>query len=331
MTHLKQRPLRIAITPGEPAGIGPDIVLQLAQRSFPAELVVIADPDMMQERAKKLNLKIKFHEYNPKSNQKHKVGTLTILPVRTKVKTVPGMLNKKNSAYVVETLKIATQGCLKKQFSALVTGPVHKGVINDAGIKFSGHTEFLAKKAKVKNVVMMLMAKKLRIALVTTHLPLAKVPKAITKEKLQITLKIVYKSLQKDFSIADPHIFVAGLNPHAGEDGKLGNEEQKIIIPVIDKLQKTGMKITGPLPADTLFLPKYLKSADAFLMMYHDQGLPVLKFYDFKNAVNITLGLPFIRTSVDHGTALEIAGTGKADVNSLFNAIKTAIHLTNRN
>lgn len=324
---VKNPVLRLAITAGEPAGIGPDLILQIAQLPFPAELVVIADPALLLQRAKQLNLFINLLEFNEAIYQPHQPRQLSIIRVPLATPATAGKLNKANAAYVIKTLGIAAQGCLDKKFHAVVTAPVHKAIINEAGIPFSGHTEFFADFSKTPQVVMMLMAKKMRVALVTTHLPIAKVASAITPEKLEQVIKILQHSLQTQFSIAKPQIFVAGLNPHAGENGQMGREEIEIIIPTLNKLRGEGISLNGPLPADTLFLEKNLQQADAFLCMYHDQGLPVLKFYGFDAAVNITLGLPFIRTSVDHGTALELAGTGTANPGSLLAAIKTAIEL----
>lgn len=312
---------RIAITPGEPAGIGPDIVLQIAQQKFSAELVVIADRDMLEQRAQQLKLPLTLE------NNKQ----LRIIHVPLKKPCVPGKLDKANADYVIQTLKMAAEGCLNKQFDAVVTGPVQKSIINEAGSAFSGHTEFFAELAKVAQVVMMLVAKNMRVALVTTHLPLAQVSQAITSQKIEAVLKILQHELKTKFGIAQPKIFVAGLNPHAGENGHLGREEIEIIIPTLNKLRTAGMQLIGPLPADTMFLEKNLQQADAFLMMYHDQGLPVIKFYGFDEAVNVTLGLPFIRTSVDHGTALELAGTGKADARSLKAAINMTIQICHNN
>jgi 4-hydroxythreonine-4-phosphate dehydrogenase len=240
---------------------------------------------------------------------------------------VAGQLNPDNSTYVLEMLQRAARGCLQREFAAVVTGPIHKGVINEAGIPFSGHTEFFQQLSGVKEVVMMLATEGLRVALVTTHLPLREVADAITPEKLTQVLTILHQSLQSQFGILTPHILVAGLNPHAGENGHMGTEEVDIIEPVLKQLRSQGMKLSGPLPADTLFTPKYLSTADAVLAMYHDQGLPVLKFKGFGQAVNITLGLPFIRTSVDHGTALELVGTGQAEMGSFQYAIKTALEM----
>ncbi len=313
------------LTPGEPAGIGPDLVVQIAQREFSSQLVVVADPDLLQQRAQQLKLPLKISLYDSAvAAQTHQPGHLWILPVKLAKPSICGKLDPANAAYVIETLRIAAQTCLAKQFSALVTGPVHKGVINDAGIPFSGHTEFFAELTHTKKVVMLLVADNLRVALATTHLPLRQVADAITQTGLKQTLIVLQKGLQDNFKIKKPRILVAGLNPHAGENGHLGREEIDIIIPMLNELRSHGMNLIGPLPADTLFLPKNLAQADAVLTMYHDQGLPVLKHVGFDRAVNVTLGLPFIRTSVDHGTALELAGTGKADMGSLLAAITLA-------
>lgn len=312
---MKKKPPTIVITPGEPAGIGPDLVLQLIQQKFPAELVIIADRDMLKQRAKRLKISL----------EKMENKRVRIIHIPLAKQCIPGNLNKTNAAYVIQTLKLAGEGCLDKQFDAVVTGPVQKSLINEAGIAFSGHTEFFAELAKVSQVVMMLVAKKMRIALVTTHLPLADVPQAITSQKLESVIKILQDDLRTKFAIKNPKIFISGLNPHAGENGYIGREEFEIIIPTLEKLRANGMQLIGPLPADTMFLKKNLKSADVFLMMYHDQGLPVIKFYGFDEAVNVTLGLPFIRTSVDHGTALELAGTKKANPSSFKAAVNMAI------
>lgn len=325
---MKSSPAPIVITAGEPAGIGPDLVIAVAQRTWPAPLVVIADPDLLQTRAKQLNLPLVISIYDPsKPAVKQSAGHLTVFPVKLTAPATCGKLDPANASYVIETLRIAAQGCLKKQFSAVVTCPVHKGIINQAGIQFQGHTEFFAEFCQVKKPVMLMVADELRVALVTTHLPLNKVAAAITPDNLRQTLLILQKGLQDFFNIKSPRILVAGLNPHAGENGYLGREEIDVIIPVLDELRANGMPITGPLPADTLFLPKNLTQADAVLAMYHDQGLPVLKHIGFDHAVNVTLGLPFIRTSVDHGTALELAGSGKADTGSLTAAMELAIQL----
>lgn len=317
---------RIALTPGEPAGIGPDIVVQIAQQALPAELVVIADPALLQARASLLKLPLHITIFDPaKPPQTHQPGCLTVLPVTLAAPSHCGQLDPANAHYVIKTLTLAAQGCLNKQFAAVVTGPVHKGVINDAGIPFSGHTEFFAELAHVPHIVMLLVAKQLRVALATTHLPLRTVADAITPQLLTNTLQILQRGLQQYFAIAQPNILVCGLNPHAGEGGHLGREEIDVITPVLTQLRATGMRLVGPLSADTLFTPSNLAQADAVLAMFHDQGLPVLKFCGFGEAVNITLGLPFLRTSVDHGTALELAGSGRADPGSLLAAIRLAV------
>lgn len=318
---------RIALTTGEPSGIGPDLCIQISQFQQSCELVIIADPELLIERAKRLNLKLKVKLFDPlKTPQVNPAGSITISPVPLNSTVTCGQLNVKNSPYVVETIQRAVQGCIDGTFSAMVTAPVHKGVINDAQIPFSGHTEFIAN-ITGGHPIMMLTTPGLRVALVTTHLPLSEVSRSITVERLTRVITRLDKELRYHFSLSNPRILVSGLNPHAGENGHLGNEELKIIEPVIKKLTKQGINLHGPLPADTLFTPKYLQSADAVLAMYHDQGLPVLKYKGFGQAVNITLGLPIIRTSVDHGTALDLAGTGKANIGSLECAIKTAIEM----
>lgn len=315
---------RLVITSGEPAGIGPDLVLILAQQDWPHELVVIADKSVLEDRAKQLELQVTFKPYQANQTiQPSKSGELTLLDFPTPAKVEAGVLNAKNGAYIVEMLKRAIDGCLHNEFAAMITGPIHKGVINDAGIPFSGHTELLAEHSKTDRVVMMLATPGLRVALVTTHLPLLEVPKAITPELLTEILTITHHALSQQFGLQDPNILVTGLNPHAGEGGHMGREEIEIIEPTLEKL-RSQMQLEGPLPADTLFTPKYLQRADAVVAMYHDQGLPVLKHMGFGNAVNITLGLPFIRTSVDHGTALDLAGTGKANIGSFEYAIEVA-------
>ena len=317
---------RVVITPGEPAGIGPDLAIQLAQQNWPVELVVCASPQLLHERAAQLGLPLTLRDYQPGlAAQPQLAGSLTILPVETAQPVTPGKLQPANSAYVLATLARACDGCLNGEFAALITGPVHKGVINDAGIPFTGHTEFFADRAGGHRVVMMLATEELRVALATTHLPLKDVSAAITHASLREVITILHRDLQQKFAILQPHIFVCGLNPHAGESGHMGREEIDTIIPALDSLREQGIQLTGPLPADTLFQPKYLQHADAVLAMYNDQGLPVLKFQGFGRAVNITLGLPFIRTSVDHGTALELAGLGQAEPGSFITALNLAI------
>jgi len=319
---------RIALTAGEPAGIGPDLCIQLAQQDLPCECVVIASPQLLQQRAEQLGvpLQIKIFDGNlPASPQQS--GVLTVLPVELAEPVCAGRLNVANSRYVLKTLTKATKGCLDGVFNGMVTAPVHKGIINDAGFTFSGHTEFIAELTG-GHPVMMLATPGLRVALVTTHLPLAEVSRAITHARLRAVIRTLDHDLRTRFGIVEPKILVCGLNPHAGEGGHLGREEIEIIEPVLESFRKQGLNLHGPLPADTLFTPKYLDSADAVLAMYHDQGLPVLKHMGFGQAVNITLGLPIVRTSVDHGTALDLAGTGNASISSLQYALQTALTMT---
>ncbi|UUE45694.1 4-hydroxythreonine-4-phosphate dehydrogenase PdxA [Pectobacterium aroidearum] len=319
---------RVVITPGEPAGIGPDLVIALAQQAWPVELVICADPDLLLTRALQLSMPLTLRDYQPgQPAQPQQAGSLTILPIATSATVIAGQLNVANSAYVVETLARACDGCLSGEFAALITGPVHKGIINDAGVPFSGHTEFFADRSHCDRVVMMLATEELRVALATTHLPLAAVSAAITRQSLHEVITILHHDLQTKFGIVQPQIYVCGLNPHAGEGGHMGREELDVINPALDELRQQGITLVGPLPADTLFQPKYLQHADAVLAMYHDQGLPVLKYQGFGRAVNITLGLPFIRTSVDHGTALELAATGSADPGSFITALNLAIKM----
>ncbi|WP_390884682.1 4-hydroxythreonine-4-phosphate dehydrogenase PdxA [Hafnia alvei] len=321
---------RVVITPGEPAGVGPDLVIALAQQAWPAELVVCADPALLLERAALLQLPLTLREYQPDvSAQPQAEKTLTILPIKLHSKALPGQLDVNNGAYVVDTLARACDGCLSGEFAALITGPVHKGIINDAGVPFTGHTEFFAERSHRDRVVMMLATEELRVALATTHLPLLDVPAAITPQTLTEVITILDHDLRTKFGIDEPQIYVCGLNPHAGEGGHMGREEIDVIIPTLESLRQQGIHLIGPLPADTLFQPKYLEHADAVLAMYHDQGLPVLKYQGFGRAVNITLGLPFIRTSVDHGTALDLAATGIADVGSFRTALNLAIKMIN--
>jgi len=318
----------LCLTSGEPAGIGPDLIVQLAQQQHSFNYVVIGDPELLTQRAQQLDLPLKISIYDKSLNCSVTNGEICVLPVTLKVPSIAGQLNHKNSEYVLETLSIATQYCLNKEFAAVITAPIHKAIINDAGFAFTGHTEFFADKTN-SDVVMMLAHETLRVALVTTHLPLSKVSEAITKSKLKSTIEIIGNALQTQFNISTPHILVCGLNPHAGEGGHLGDEEINIIEPVIKSFNSGNIKLTGPIPADTAFTPERLASVDVVLSMYHDQGLPVLKYSGFGQAINITLGLPFIRTSVDHGTALDLAGTGKADITSLINACKLAEQLVN--
>lgn len=323
--------LRIGITPGEPAGIGPDLVIKLAQQDWPAELVVCANGQLLSERAAQLGLPLQLTPYDATSLPRpQRAGSLTLADFSLAEPVTAGSLNAANGRYVIDTLTFAGEKCISGEFNAIVTGPVHKGIINKAGIPFSGHTEFFAQQSNTPYVVMMLATEGLRVALATTHIPLAYVAKAITADRLTKVLTILHQDLQQKFAIAAPRIYVCGLNPHAGEDGHLGREELDIISPTLQQLREAGMDLIGPLPADTLFQPKYLQDADAVLAMYHDQGLPVLKHMGFGRSVNISLGLPLIRTSVDHGTALELAGSGKADAGSLFHALNQAISLATK-
>lgn len=320
---------RIAITPGEPAGIGPDIVLAAAQSNWPAELVALADPQLLQQRAAMLGLPIELHTADMSRPAKpHTPGTLKVVPIALGEPCQPGELNTANASYVLETLRQAVDGCINQSFSAMVTAPVQKSIINDAGIPFTGHTEFLAEATHTDRVVMMLATGEMRVALATTHLPLSEVPAAITRELLLETLQILAGDLTARFGLATPRIAVLGLNPHAGEGGHMGREEIDTIIPALEQLRAGGMDLLGPLPADTAFNPKVLEHCDAIFAMYHDQGLPVLKYAGFGNAINITLGLPIIRTSVDHGTALDLAGKGGADSGSLSQALSQAITMS---
>jgi 4-hydroxythreonine-4-phosphate dehydrogenase len=316
----------LALTPGEPAGIGPDLCLVLPPPRD-HDRILIADPAMLAARAVLLGRSFSAPEWPGRGGAEPGVY---IEPIAAAAPVTAGRLDPANSSYVVACLRRAVQGCLKQKYQALVTGPVHKGVINDAGIAFTGHTEFLAAESGTAQVVMMLAAPGLRVALTTTHLPLAAVAHAITRERLTRVLEILHADLRTRFGIAEPAILVCGLNPHAGEGGHLGREEIEVITPVLDMLRERGLRLTGPVPADTAFLPATLAGHDAVLTMYHDQGLPVLKRHDFAHAINITLGLPFVRTSVDHGTALELAGTGRAEATSLEAAIAFAVDLAGK-
>jgi 4-hydroxythreonine-4-phosphate dehydrogenase len=318
---------RIAVTAGEPAGIGPELCVRLASEPLREHVVVIADRDMLATRARQLGLAIKLHDFDIERPDNPGSGDLAVLHVPLAVSSKPGQLEPANSRYVLRTLELAADGCMRDIFAAMATAPVHKGVINDAGIPFTGHTEFLADRSRTPRVVMMLVGGGMRVALATTHLALRDVPAAITRESLVETLKILRHDLIERFGIREPRVLVAGLNPHAGESGHLGREEIEVIAPALEALRTAGYRLAGPLPADTLFHPERLREADAVLAMYHDQGLPVLKHASFGAGVNVTLGLPFVRTSVDHGTALDLAGTGRADIGSLLAAIQLAREL----
>lgn len=315
----------LVISSGEPAGIGPDICVALAARGELGYATVLADPDLLQLRARELGIDITLLSGELASAPP--AGKLHVTPVSLHEKCTAGMLNAANARYVLAMLDSAIDGCVAGRYGGMVTAPVHKGVINDAGIAFTGHTEYLAERTLTPQVVMMLVADRLRVALATTHLPLRAVADAITSDGLARTLRILVNDLQQRFGISKPRVLVLGLNPHAGEGGHLGTEDRDIIAPVIDAMKSAGHDVRGPLPADTAFTPRWLEKADAVLAMYHDQGLPVLKYAGFGNAVNVTLGLPFVRTSVDHGTALDLAGSGRADAGSLLAAIRLATQL----
>lgn len=315
-----------ALTPGEPAGIGPDLCLLLAREAQPHALVAIASRDMLRQRNTELDLDIVLLDVGPECwpSSPAPAGSLYVWDTPMQSQARPGQLDPANAGYVLETLRRAGEGCVAGTFAGMITAPVHKGVINEGGVPFSGHTEFLAELTHTEQVVMMLATEGLRVALVTTHLPLKDVASAITPGRLARVTRILHADLRDKFGIARPRILVCGLNPHAGEGGHMGREEIEIIEPTLDQLRREGIELIGPLPADTLFTPKHLGHCDAVLAMYHDQGLPVLKYKGFGAAVNVTLGLPIIRTSVDHGTALDLAGTGRIDTGSLRVALETA-------
>jgi len=319
---------RVVITSGEPAGIGPDLCIQLAKTQQPCELLIIADPELLQQRADILGIAITLEQADlAQKSQVVPENVIRYIPVDLAVKSQAGNLDRRNAEYVLNTLQTALDGCLLNQFDAMVTAPVHKGIINEADSVFTGHTEFLADGAGIDKVVMMLATPSLRVALVTTHLPLIEVSPAITQQSLTQVIEIIQQSFTIQFGLKQPRIAVCGLNPHAGEGGHLGSEEIDVIIPVIERLKQQGLNVSGPWPADTVFVKEKLQDFDVILAMYHDQGLPVLKHQGFGQAVNVTLGLPFIRTSVDHGTALDLVGTGKATTTSLQAAIDMAVDM----
>lgn len=321
----------IAVTSGEPAGIGPELCLRLVERAFHAQLVVLADRALLEARAQAVGISgesLKLRDWVP--GQPSPKGTLDILHQPLSVPSLPGRLDPVNANYVLQLLDRALDGCRSGEFAAMVTAPVHKGVINDAGFHFTGHTEYLAERTSTPQVVMMLAGSNLKVALATTHLPLKDVAAAITQESLEATLRILHADMRSKYGLENPRILVAGLNPHAGEGGYLGMEEIEVISPVLEKLRAEGMALLGPFPADTMFTPPMLEQGDCVLAMYHDQGLTALKYASFGNGINVTLGLPIIRTSVDHGTALELAGTGRADPGSLFVAVEQAIAMAQR-
>ncbi|MBL8268979.1 4-hydroxythreonine-4-phosphate dehydrogenase PdxA [Steroidobacter sp.] len=319
---------RLIVTSGEPAGIGPDLCLAIAERDWPCDVVIAGDIELLKQRAQQLRLDIQLTTYvNSTKLPIHQRGSLRVLHVPVAAPVQPGVLNTANARYVLSTLDAAAQGCLSGEFDAMVTAPVQKSVINDAGVPFSGHTEYLAERTGGSYPVMMLATDELRVALATTHLPLLEVSAAITAETLTRVIRIIDHDLRKHFDIATPRILVCGLNPHAGESGHLGREEIEVIAPTLERLRSEGLHLIGPAPADTAFTPHMLEQADAVLAMFHDQGLPVIKYAGFGDVVNITLGLPIVRTSVDHGTALSLAGSGQADASSLVAAMQMALRM----
>jgi 4-hydroxythreonine-4-phosphate dehydrogenase len=321
-------PRRIVVTTGEPAGVGPDLALAAALADWPCELVFAGDPDLLAGRAARLGLPIRPAEWRPDgAPAPHRAGTLPVLASKLGREAVPGKPDPANARYVLATIDAAADGCLAGRFDAMVTAPVQKSSINDAGIPFQGHTEYLAAKGGGAHPVMLLVAGRLRVALATTHLPLSEVPRQLTRAALERTLGVLARGLRDSLGIASPRILVCGLNPHAGEGGHLGREEIEVIAPAVAALGAAGLAVSGPVPADTAFTPASLERADAVLAMYHDQGLPVVKHAGFGRTVNVTLGLPFHRASVDHGTALDLAGGGRADPGSLFEAIRLAARL----
>jgi 4-hydroxythreonine-4-phosphate dehydrogenase len=320
---------RLAVTAGEPAGVGAELVARLAATPLAADLVAITDRDLLARAAKRCNLRIALADDDGTPCGRREAGSLRVRHVPLGAPEIPGRPDPRNAQHVLATLAEAADGCVAGRYAAVVTAPLQKASINEAGIPFSGHTEFFAGRARA-DVVMMLASPELRVALATTHLPLGAVPAAITRASLERTLRIVHAELHAKFGIAAPRIAVLGLNPHAGEGGHLGREELDTIIPLLDALRAEGMQLIGPLPADTAFVPAQRARYDAVLAMYHDQALPVLKSEAFDRTVNLTLGLPFIRTSVDHGTALDLAGTGRADPASLIAAARLAMDLVAR-
>jgi len=330
-TELKNKslPRSIAFTPGEPAGIGPDLAVMIASEALSENIVCFADPDLIAERATLLGVSVEVTEISdPTTCQEARNGQLLVFPIRSSVSTSPGKPDRRNAQYVLDCIDTATDHCRDGKVSAIVTGPVQKSIINDAGIAFTGHTEYLAQRLEVPMPVMMLVSDNLRVALVTTHVPVRDVSDLITRHRVTTVLDILSQELDRLFGISRPRLCVCGLNPHAGENGHLGSEDNAAILPAIELHRQRGLHIVGPVPADTAFTPQNRDNYDAIVAMYHDQGLAALKAIDFGNSVNITLGLPIIRTSVDHGTALDCAGAGTADPKSLLSAIKLANTLT---
>ena len=321
----------MAVTPGEPAGVGPDLTLQLSRQDWPVELIVAADPRLLADRAKQIGVSVTLKTYDATAEPRPSpAGELLVAPVAMPKPARAGMLDPANAPYVIDTLTRACAGCQADEFAAMVTGPVHKGIINQGGIEFTGHTEWLAHQTGTERPVMLLVAEDMRVALATTHIPLAEVPARIRPELIESVCRTLHHGLERQFAIANPRIAVLGLNPHAGEGGHFGFEDAELIAPALERLRDSGMEIVGPIAADTAFVPERLRGFAAILAMYHDQGLPVLKYAGFGRSVNVTLGLPIIRTSVDHGTALDRAGTGEADPGSLIEAIHLAVTMSER-
>jgi 4-hydroxythreonine-4-phosphate dehydrogenase len=321
---------RIALTCGEPAGIGPELCLAVAREAFPCDLVCLCDIELLKERAQRVGSQVQLRPYDPATRARHTPGTLAVYHHPLAVPSNAGRLDVRNAPFVLQILDRAIDGALAQEFSAIVTAPVHKGLINDAGTPFTGHTEYLAQRTHTRRVVMLLASGTLRVALATTHLPLRDVSAALSIELVCDVLEILHRDLTRRWGLAAPRIAVCGLNPHAGEGGHLGDEEMRIIAPAIERARARGIDASGPLPADTVFVPHILANYDAVLAMYHDQGLPIVKHVGFDSAVNVTLGLPIVRTSVDHGTALELAGSGRANPGSFSAAVHVALHLAAR-
>ncbi len=320
--------ITLAVTPGDPAGIGPDLTVALANQQQDCRIVAICDRRVLEERAEKLGVNAKFPDFNHESSLD---SSLEVLNIQYQVSPTPGQPDVANSSYILKTLDAAVEGCMNKEFHAMVTGPVNKEVITRSGVLFTGHTEYIATKTGIDCPVMLLVFEQFRVALATTHIPLSEVPAAISRNRLKRVIEVLNQDLKEKFAIQSPRIAVCGVNPHAGEGGTLGQEETTVIEPLISELQKEGLNARGPYPADTVFVPQQLEKFDAVLAMYHDQGLPAIKHSAFGNVVNVTLGLPIIRTSVDHGTAYNLAATGLADSGSLLAAVKLAKSLAEKN
>jgi 4-hydroxythreonine-4-phosphate dehydrogenase len=329
-SNLEPEVPRIALTCGEPAGIGPELCLAIAREAFPCDLVCLCDTELLRQRARLIGSKVSLRRYDPGARARHTPGTLAVYHHALAAASIAGALDVRNVPYVLQILDRAVDGALAREFDAIVTAPVHKGLINDAGTAFTGHTEYLARRTHTPRPVMMLTNGKLRVALATTHLPLKDVSAALSIELICDVLEILHRDLTQRWGLTAPRIAVCGLNPHAGEGGRMGDEETRVITPAIERMRARGIEASGPVPADTVFVPHILANYDAVLAMYHDQGLPVVKHVSFESAVNVTLGLPIVRTSVDHGTALELAGTGRAHPGSFSAAVHVALHLAAR-